>query len=171
MPTSVLERELGVSEADVRQMLAEIERFLDQHPPKRGIVLPPVDELIRQAGIQTGPAPLPRRGWLRRRPAATTGSIADHLEQTAAVIQRYGWTQHTTRDGQGRFCIVGAQLLLVRLGQADHQVAVRAGEWLNRHLGTATGGYIRWQNNPSRTKAEVLTTLRAAADTARTAGA
>lgn len=171
MPTSVLERELGISEAAVRQMLAEIEQYLELHPPTRGIVLPPIDELIRQAGIQTGPAPLPRRGWLRRRTTAAAVTVADHLEQTANVIQRYGWAQHTTRDGQGRFCIVGAQLLLVRLGQADHQVAVRAGEWLNRHLGTATGGYIRWQNNPSRTRTEVLDFLRTTADRARKAGA
>ncbi|RKN40792.1 DUF6197 family protein [Streptomyces hoynatensis] len=171
MPSRAPTRDLGISPAALDQLFADLDRYLAQHAPRTdtGLVSASVDELIAQAGIQTGPAPLPRRGWLLRRAAAPSITVAQHIDLIAEVIQRYGWAQNTTWDGQRRCCIVGAQHLLIHYGYGDRDLGRRAGDWLNRQLGGGVN-YVQWQNNRWRTKQQVLDMLRTAAANARTAG-
>ncbi|MDT0270565.1 hypothetical protein RM844_30260 [Streptomyces sp. DSM 44915] len=171
MPAQLLD--IRISQRDLDQLHAEIEQYLSAHAP----VAPPsgsrVDDLIRQAGIVTGPAPRPAgriaRAIRRHRATARQVSVAEHLEVTLRIMQIYGWAQNTTWDARRRCCIVGAQTLAVHLGYGDRQTAGHAGDLLNRHLnGAAT--YVQWQNNRWRTFDQVQDLLRAAANTAQREG-
>lgn len=87
----------------------------------------------------------------------------------AAVIERYGWAQHTLQRGAA-MCTRGAQILLVHVGHSSSTVANAA----VRYLDAATPHgvtYIQWQDNPQRTKQQVIDLLRWAAGQARKDGA
>lgn len=168
MPAPLLD--IRISQRDLDQLHAEIAQYLTTHAP----TTPPpagtrVDDLIREAGIATGPAPRPAgriaRAIRRHRAGAPTVSVAEHLDATARVIEIRGWAQRTLQDATGAVCILGAQTLLVRLGH-DRDIAERAGDRLNRALG---GGitYWTWQDNRWRTRQQVLDLLRTTANTAR----
>lgn len=171
MPIPALLRDLQVSEADLESLVRGAEQYLAKHAPapaRGGIQLPPVDQLIAQAGIQTGPAPMPRRR-LRLRRRSKTASVSAHLDAVADVLERYGWTQNAICDARGR-CIRGAQLVLVQLGHTSQGTADAAQEYLDR----ATPGGLRfwqWQDRKQRSKQDVLHLVRGAAGEARKAGA
>ncbi|MEU1787096.1 hypothetical protein ABZ553_14725 [Streptomyces sparsogenes] len=183
------------------QLVAEIEKFLATRPAKRpampepkpargtGIKLPPVDELIAQAGIVTGPAPrrkkaqergLPGGVWrilpdwalsVRRGPRRQV-TVTEHLQLTALVIQRYGWARGSLRTRSGRRCILGAQAVLYRLGYGDQDTAMAAGRVMDRLL-WARGircHYHEWNDHAGRTEGEVLYLLREAIGAASAAG-
>ncbi|MFE7411473.1 DUF6197 family protein [Streptomyces laurentii] len=98
-------------------------------------------------------------------------SIAEHLELTALVIERYGWHRGALRSATGRRCILGAQAVLFRLGYGDEPTALAAGHRLQAVL-TARGitePYHRWNDTTGRTRAEVLALVRTAATHARQA--
>ncbi|MFF9840367.1 hypothetical protein [Streptomyces sp. NPDC013740] len=99
-------------------------------------------------------------------------SVAEHLELTALVIERYGWHRGALRSTSGRRCILGAQAVLFRLGYGDEATALAAGHRLQAAL-TARGitePYHRWNDAPHRTREEVLTLVRTAANAARQEG-
>lgn len=171
MPIPALLRELQVSEADLESLVRGAEQYLAQHAPspaRGGIHLPPVDQLIAQAGIVTGPAPMPRRK-LRFRRRSKTATVSTHLAAVADVLERYGWTQGAVCDSRGRRCIRGAQLVLVQLGHTSESTASAAQQYLDR---ATPGGlrYWQWQDRKQRSKSDVLGVVRAAADEARKAG-
>ncbi len=92
-------------------------------------------------------------------------TVAQHLELTALVLQRYGWTQRSLRTAGGRRCILGAQAVLYRLGYGDERTAEEAGRWIQgvlRRRGISSP-YWAWQDGPGRTEVEVLHLLREAA--------
>ena len=171
MPTSVLERELGLSDADVQRLFDEIVTGLKQ--PSTTIRHAPVEELVRQAGIVPGPAwrqPQERRrraervlpGRLRamlpeqlhRRRTVQHISVARHLELTLEVLERYGWarTGDYWRTVGGKRCILGAQMLLLSLGYGDHDTMRQAGGYLNHQLRArgVSQGYEEWNENVRR---------------------
>ncbi|WP_062215767.1 hypothetical protein [Streptomyces sp. NBRC 109706] len=171
MPAPLLD--IRVSRADLDRLHAGIEQYLTQQAP----AAPPssvgrVDDLIRQAGIVTGPAPRQpgriARAIRRHRAVARQVTVADHLDLAAHIIQTRGWAQRTLQDARGAVCILGAQTLLVHLGH-PREVTERAGDWLNRQLG---GGatYWQWQDCRWRTRDQVLNLLRTAAANARMEG-
>ncbi|MFF8603593.1 hypothetical protein ACF065_24280 [Streptomyces sp. NPDC015232] len=99
-------------------------------------------------------------------------SVAEHLELTALVIERYGWHRGALRSTSGRRCILGAQAVLFRLGYGDETTAIAAGHRLQAVL-TARGisePYHRWNDATGRTRAEVLALVRTAATQARQKG-
>ena len=89
------------------------------------------------------------------------------LLAAARLIERRGWGRHRLEDDQGRLCVAGAINVAVR-GSSVHfwrparraALADRALCRLDDRLG---GDAIRWNNSPTRTQAEVVTALRAAA--------
>ncbi|MFE7118348.1 hypothetical protein ACFU99_23330 [Streptomyces sp. NPDC057654] len=96
-------------------------------------------------------------------------STAEHLELTALVIERYGWAHGLLRTSSGRRCILGAQIVLVRLGYGDGRTARAAGLHLQAVL-TARGiatPYHEWNDHPDRTATEALYLIRQAATAAR----
>nr|WP_011324931.1 hypothetical protein [Streptomyces venezuelae]CAJ32330.1 Spd198 protein [Streptomyces venezuelae] len=96
-------------------------------------------------------------------------SVAEHLELTALVIERYGWHRGALRSTSGRRCILGAQAVLFRLGYGDETTAHTAGHRLQAVL-TARGisePYHRWNDATGRTREEALALVRTAAARAR----
>ncbi|MFE5548318.1 hypothetical protein ACFQ71_31460 [Streptomyces sp. NPDC056534] len=95
--------------------------------------------------------------------------IAEHLELTALVIERYGWHRGTLRSTTGRRCILGAQAVLFRLGYGDETTAIAAGTRLQAVLAQRgiTEPYHRWNDATGRTLGEVLALVRTAATHAR----
>ncbi|MFI8911760.1 hypothetical protein ACIGW4_09095 [Streptomyces sp. NPDC053513] len=96
-------------------------------------------------------------------------SVAEHLELTALVIERYGWHRGALRSTSGRRCILGAQAVLFRLGYGDETTALAAGHRLQAVL-TARGitePYHRWNDATGRTREEALALVRTAATHAR----
>ncbi|MBI0296286.1 hypothetical protein JBE04_17905 [Streptomyces sp. PRKS01-29] len=175
------------------QLIAEIEQFLATRLAKRpaipepkparsrGFDLPPVDELIAEAGIVTGPAPrqkktkdrgLPGGVWRMlpdwalsaRRGTRRQVTVTEHLQLTALVILRYGWCGRGLRSRSGRRCILGAQAVLYRLGYGDQDTAMAAGRVMDRIL-RARGiraHYWEWNDHAGRDEGDVLYLLREA---------
>ncbi|MFI8767305.1 hypothetical protein ACIGN6_20655 [Streptomyces sp. NPDC053792] len=92
-------------------------------------------------------------------------SVAEHLELTALVIERYGWHRGALRSTSGRRCILGAQAVLFRLGYGDETTALAAGHRLQAVLNARgiTEPYHRWNDVPHRTREEALALVRTAA--------
>jgi hypothetical protein len=173
MPAPLLD-ELRIPQRELDRLHREIEQYLAQYAPTAAPVLGRLDAdaLVRQAGIRLGPAPRqPGRTAraLQRRPKPQSISVAEHLTLAARVIEIRGWTQRTLQDARGGVCILGAQTILVRLGYGDRALAVRAGDWLTRQLGSANT-YWQWQDNRWRTREQVLDLLTTAAHDARKVG-
>lgn len=183
--------------ADAEQLVREIERFLAARPARRpdiptpkpargsGFDLPPIDELIAQAGIVTGPAPrqkktkdrglpgglwriLPDWALAARRGPRRQVTVTEHLQLTALVIQRYGWARGSLRTRSGRRCILGAQAVLYRLGYGDQDTAMAAGRVMDRilHARGIRCHYHEWNDHAGRDEGEVLYLLREAIKTA-----
>ncbi|MEE1813725.1 hypothetical protein PUR59_01545 [Streptomyces sp. SP18ES09] len=98
-------------------------------------------------------------------------SVAEYLELTALVIERYGWHRGALRSTSGHRCILGAQAVLFRLGYGDETTALAAGHRLQAVL-TARGisePYHRWNDATGRTREEALALVRTAATHARRA--
>ncbi|MEV5787567.1 hypothetical protein AB0L42_42450, partial [Streptomyces sp. NPDC052287] len=96
-------------------------------------------------------------------------TTAEHLELTALVIERYGWTQGQHRSRSGRRCILGAQAVLYRLGYGDERSVSDAAVQLQAVL-SARGirqPYHEWNDADGRTQDQVLALLRSAAQEAR----
>ncbi|QGZ49981.1 hypothetical protein GPZ77_17810 [Streptomyces sp. QHH-9511] len=95
--------------------------------------------------------------------------VAEHLELTALVIERYGWAQGTARTTSGRRCILGAQAVLFRLGYGDETTARAAGTRLQDVLAGRgiTQPFHHWNDASGRTQTEVLALVREAAAAAR----
>ncbi|MFD8639520.1 hypothetical protein ACFV14_04335 [Streptomyces zaomyceticus] len=98
-------------------------------------------------------------------------SVAEHLELTALVIERYGWHRGALRSTSGRRCILGAQAVLFRLGYGDETTALAAGHRLQTVLAARgiSEPYHRWNDATGRTREEALALVRTAATRARQA--
>ncbi|MFE7427813.1 hypothetical protein [Streptomyces sp. NPDC057545] len=175
---------------DVDGLVREIEQYLatrtrtTAHP----LVTKTTRQLVAEAlGTQTAPAAsgpaLPGRlfrllpDWVLQIPAirhrhggTRQVTAAEHLELTALVIERYGWTQNKHRDRRGRVCVLGAQAVLYRLGIGDENTVDRAGQRLQAVLRSrgCTLPYHRWNDMPDRTQGEVVALVRTAAQTEAT---
>ncbi|MEV2245111.1 hypothetical protein [Streptomyces sp. NPDC049970] len=169
------------------QLVRDIEQYLAARTPTTAhpLVTKTTQELITEALGTTAPATapaleLPSRmlrvlpDWVLRFPAvrrrhttARAVTVAEHLELTALVIERYGWVQNAHRTRSGRRCILGAQAVLYRLGIGDETTVDRAGQRMQAVLRArgCTLPYHRWNDMPDRTQGEVIALLRTAAQT------
>lgn len=176
-------------DVDAAQLVRDIEQYLaartrtTAHP----LVTKTTAELIAEALGTPAPAEtaaaleLPGRmlrvlpDWVLRFPlvrhrhgGARHITVAEHLELTALVIERYGWAQGTHRTTSGRRCILGAQAVLFRLGLGDETTVAAAANRLQAVLAArgCTLPYARWNDFPGRTETDVLALIRTAARTA-----
>ncbi|KPI12056.1 hypothetical protein OK074_2677 [Actinobacteria bacterium OK074] len=98
-------------------------------------------------------------------------TAAEHLELTALVIERWGWTQGGDRDESGGRCVRGAQFVLLRLGYGDAGTLHRATAHLHEVLAPVGGGdFVGFNDAEGRNKSQVLALLRTAAARARECG-
>jgi hypothetical protein len=98
-------------------------------------------------------------------------SVAEHLELTALVLERWGWAQsgQRIRTAGGHRCILGAQRVLFVLGYGTEDTAVAAGAHLNATL-RARGirePYPAWNELPHVTRRQALALVREAGAAAR----
>ncbi|MEV7699675.1 hypothetical protein AB0O62_24435 [Streptomyces sp. NPDC086779] len=174
---------------DIDGMLRDIEQYLaartrtTAHPLVTKTTQQLIDEALgAPAPAATSAIELPGRllrllpDWVLRIPAVRHRhgnrpvTVTEHLELTALVIERYGWTQGKHRTRSGRACILGAQAVLFRLSIGDESTVDRAGQRLQAVLRNqgCTLAYHRWNDMPDRTAAEVIALVRTAARTETT---
>ncbi|MGW4041111.1 DUF6197 family protein [Streptomyces sp. NPDC004778] len=174
---------------DVDGLVADIEHYLaartrtTAHPLVTKTTAELVAEALGSEQLHAPAAVLPGRvlrllpDWVlsvpmirHRHGVARPITVAEHLELTALVIQRYGWAQGTHRTTGGRRCILGAQAVLYRLGMGDESTVAAAGQRLQSVLRarSCTATYAAWNDCPDRTEADVLALVREAARTAVT---
>ncbi|MEV7403981.1 hypothetical protein AB0N93_26750 [Streptomyces sp. NPDC091267] len=184
-PAAPLPAPLG--DIDAAQLVRDIEQYLAARTPTTAhpLVTKTTQELITEALGITATATIPALelpgrmlrvlpDWVLRFPAVrrrhTTArgvTVAEHLELTALVIERYGWAQNTHRTTSGRRCILGAQAVLYRLGIGDETTVARAGQRMQAVLRArgCTLPYHRWNDMPDRAQGEVIALLHTAAQT------
>ncbi|MEU2456451.1 hypothetical protein ABZ604_02445 [Streptomyces sp. NPDC012473] len=170
---------------DLDGMLRDIEQYLTARATAHPLVTKTTDQLIAEALGAPAPVAAPARvlpgrllralpDWVLSVPAVRHRhggvrpvTVTEHLELTALVIERYGWTQNKHRTRSGRVCILGAQAVLFRLGIGDETTVDRAGQRLQAVLRSrgCTLAYHRWNDMPDRTAGEVIALVRAAART------
>lgn len=105
-------------------------------------------------------------------------STAEILVQAADLIEERGWNQGDYVNDCGGLCTFGALYIAVgltpafiRTDEADQRalaaltVVDEAAQALRQHVGRDVG-ISEWNDAPGRTKAEVVTALRAAAQVA-----
>lgn len=172
---------------DIDGMLRDIEQYLAARTTAHPLVTKTTQQLIDEALGAPVPAAtpaieLPGRllrllpDWVlsvpavRHRHGNRPVTVTEHLELTALVIERYGWTQGKHRTRSGRACILGAQAVIFRLGIGDQSTVDRAGQRLHAVLRNrgCTLAYHRWNDMPDRTAAEVIALVRTAARTETT---
>ena len=165
-------------------LIEEIEAFLRSQIKRTAhpLVSKTTDELVREAlnnipqSKSTDPSPLPGSLWkilpdwmLSARRMVRSNVVfelnpKEHIRLTIAVIERWGWTQGSTRSKSGRRCIAGSQLLLLRLGYGTEQTMKNAGKLIQEVLYArgVSEPYWLWNEHPRRTRNEVLGLLKEA---------
>lgn len=95
-----------------------------------------------------------------------------HLEQTLAVIKRYGWCQSLDVSPTGRMCIRGAQGLLEQTGHVTPHARERAVAYMQQTLAETgvTMQFFAWNDLPGQTPATIENLLVKAAYRARANG-
>jgi hypothetical protein len=81
--------------------------------------------------------------------------------QAAELIERKGWCQFKTSNALGEHCLVGA---VCALNYQYDAAFARIGRFaLANGIWTEETGFGKWNDDPSRTKQDVVNLLRAAA--------
>ena len=97
---------------------------------------------------------------------------SDHLTQTLAVLERYGWGRSLDFSPTGRMCIRGAQTLLERTGHVTAPARARAVDYMQQIL--QEHGYhqpfFAWNDHQERTLHHVRNLLTASAAAAHANG-
>ncbi|CQR59280.1 DUF6197 family protein [Streptomyces leeuwenhoekii] len=95
-----------------------------------------------------------------------------HLDQTLAVLERYGWCRSLDFSPTGRMCIRGAQTFLEYTGHVTPHARARAVHYMQHSL-WADGinmPFYAWNDLPTRTFPQVQTLITVSAATARKNG-
>lgn len=97
---------------------------------------------------------------------------SDHLTQTLAVLERYGWARSLDFSPTGRMCIRGAQTLLERTGHVTPTSRARAVDYMQQTL--QEHGYhqpfFAWNDHTERTFPHVKNLITHSARAARSNG-
>ncbi|MFF7476659.1 hypothetical protein [Streptomyces sp. NPDC008092] len=97
---------------------------------------------------------------------------SDHLAQTLAVLDRYGWGRSLDFSPTGRMCIRGAQTFLQHTGHVTSAGRARAVDYMQQTL--QEHGYhqpfFAWNDHQDRTFQHVTRLITHAARTARQNG-
>ncbi|MFK0288346.1 hypothetical protein ACIQVL_48920 [Streptomyces sp. NPDC090499] len=97
---------------------------------------------------------------------------SDHLAQTLAVLDRYGWGRSVDFSPTGRMCIRGAQTFLAHTGHVTPAGRARAVAYLQLSLNEigVQMPFFAWNDLPERTFPDIEKRLNRAAYLARTNG-
>lgn len=142
------------------------------------------------AGLRTPPVELGHAGtpsWSHRLlPPFVRGLLADlgwwqdpapqppstHLEQTLAVLKKFGWCQSLDVTPTGRLCIRGAQNVLEKTGHTTPEAREKAVGYMQQALAEAgiSMQFFAWNDLPDQQFSAVQTLLTRAARLARENG-
>lgn len=142
----------------VREALRSIPEPVPEPPPWGHRFVPArVRELLANLGWWANPAPQPP---------------STHLEQTLAVIEKYGWCQSLDTSPTGRLCIRGAQNLLEKTGHTTPHAREKAVAYMQQalHQAGVTMQFFTWNDLPDQHLSAVQALIRRAADLARANG-
>lgn len=93
------------------------------------------------------------------KPAVRLELWQQHLLDAAEYIRKHGWCQGQPSDSLGRVCAMGALYVTTLVETTPAEAATR----LAWHLGFSTNSYVAgWNDNPDRTKEEVIAAMEAA---------
>lgn len=94
---------------------------------------------------------------------------SDHLTQTLAVLERYGWCKSLDFSPTGRMCIRGAQTLLERTGHVTSAARRRAEDYMQHSLRMdgIDMPFHAWNDLPERTFPQVKHLITASVTAAR----
>jgi hypothetical protein len=97
---------------------------------------------------------------------------SDHLAQTLAVLQRYGWARTLDFSPTGRMCIRGAQTLLEHTGHVTPTSRARAVDYMQQTLREhgAHEPFHAWNDHTDRTFPQVSYLITRSAHAARKNG-
>lgn len=183
------------------RLVLEVERYLTARPRAtvHPLVTKSTDQLVSEALAAVDddqehgvPAPAvqaaaasPLRGIWRfvpdsllrmRRPRGPVNyrplTVAQHLELTAAILER-DWAHTGTRvRWLHRRCVLGAQVALYAMGYGDAMTANAAGDYITAVLRQRSQHlpFEDWNELPGRTHDQVLDVVRTAATLATEAG-
>ncbi|MBM9509963.1 DUF6197 family protein [Actinacidiphila acididurans] len=143
-------------------------------------------QLVREAGIVTGPAPadrqlpgrlaavLPDRLHTWRRLYQPDIKPSVQLGWAATVLTEWGWQArpYRLRDARGARCVCGAILAAERLGHGSRATTDHSAAWVMVELkGRGWPGLIgEWNRQPGRTADQAIALVTAAAHRATQAG-
>lgn len=143
-------------------------------------------ELVREAGIVTGPAPADRQlpgrlaaalpdrlhTWRRLYQPDIKPSI--QLGYARELLETWGWQglPYRLRDARGARCVCGALISVSRLGHGSIETANRSAAWVMAELRARSwpGLIGEWNRQPGRTATEAIALVTAAAHRATQAG-
>lgn len=108
-------------------------------------------------------------GWWQD-PAPQLPSV--HLEQTLAVLKKYGWCQSLDVTPTGRLCIRGAQNVLEKTGHTTPEAREKAVAYMQEALAQAgiSMQFFAWNDLPDQQFSAVEALLTGAARLARENG-
>lgn len=99
-------------------------------------------------------------------PVVSTRTIANVLDDAADLIENKGWVQGTMWNNNG-FCIRGAIVITASTGSLEFKTLAYLSRYMYVNgyvkLPVLPGGLEAWNDNPSRSKFEVMECLRMAA--------
>lgn len=146
----------------------------------------PVHELVADALRDLPPPPGTPTWGQRLLPRSVRGVMTDlgwwqdpttqppsvHLQQTLAVLTKYGWCQSLDVSITGQLCIRGAQSLLEKTGHVTPQARERAVHHMQQTLAQAqiTMQFFAWNDLPDLPFSSVRTLLTVSSRNARRNG-
>jgi hypothetical protein len=97
---------------------------------------------------------------------------SDHLAQTLAVLERYGWARSLDFSPTGRMCIRGAQTLLEHTGHVTPAARARAVDYMQQTLREhgVHEPFHAWNDHTGRTFPQVSHLITLSANAARKNG-
>lgn len=97
---------------------------------------------------------------------------SDHLAQTLAVLERYGWARSLDFSPTGRMCIRGAQTLLERTGHVTPTARHTAVDYIQQTLREhgVHEPFFAWNDHTDRTFPQVSRLITLSAHAARKNG-
>lgn len=97
---------------------------------------------------------------------------SDHLTQTLAVLERYGWARSLDFSPTGRMCIRGGQTLLEHTGHVTPANRARAVDYMQQTLREhgVHEPFFAWNDHTGRTFPQVKHLITASAHAARKNG-
>lgn len=93
------------------------------------------------------------------------------LLEAANILEHSGWCQYAMQDEKGRLCMLGAIKMAMYMKNVSGEYYQRSVIRVMQHIGGKTRYRIpEWNDEPGRTKAEVVKALRDAGTSVYSSG-